>query len=209
MDSHAELLRSQQPRRGRCKRLRPNSLPTPEEVARTWRPGEAIARPRRRARARAASTTAALVRPALGIRPLGQERKDRVGRFLRILPVRVVACAFDHPVLAHSGRKQANKPTSAAALASGVGKSESFLPITTITGQRTLANSAAAFFNVALELTISCAARTLARALFAQISNAEFDSFERGLAAVITNLRTHLASTGSRSGARSAVSRGS
>ena len=49
--------------------------------------------------------------------------------------------------------------------------------------------------------------RTLARALFAQMSRGEFDSFERGLAAVITNLRTHLASTGSRSGARSAVSR--
>jgi DNA-binding MarR family transcriptional regulator len=49
--------------------------------------------------------------------------------------------------------------------------------------------------------------RALARALFAQMSGGEFDSFERGLAAVITNLRTHLASTGSRSGARSAVSR--
>ena len=49
--------------------------------------------------------------------------------------------------------------------------------------------------------------RSLARALFAQMSRREFDSFERGLAAVITNLRTHLASTGSRSGARSAVSR--
>ena len=49
--------------------------------------------------------------------------------------------------------------------------------------------------------------RALARALFAQMSSGEFDSFERGLAAVITNLRTHLASTGSRSGAPSAVSR--
>jgi hypothetical protein len=47
--------------------------------------------------------------------------------------------------------------------------------------------------------------RALARALFAQMSRGEFDSFERGLAAVITNLRTNLASTGSRPGARSAV----
>lgn len=38
--------------------------------------------------------------------------------------------------------------------------------------------------------------RMLARALFAQMPPGEFDSFERGLAAVITNLRTHLASTG-------------
>src|SRR5579864_6160437 len=38
--------------------------------------------------------------------------------------------------------------------------------------------------------------RALARALFAQMSRREFDSFERGLAAVITNLRTHLGSTG-------------
>jgi DNA-binding MarR family transcriptional regulator len=38
--------------------------------------------------------------------------------------------------------------------------------------------------------------RTLARALFAQMSRGEFDSFEHGLAAVITNLRTHLGSTG-------------
>ncbi len=44
--------------------------------------------------------------------------------------------------------------------------------------------------------------RTLARALFAQMSWREFDSFERGLADVITNLRAHLASTGRRSGAR-------
>jgi len=36
--------------------------------------------------------------------------------------------------------------------------------------------------------------RALARALFAQMSRGEFDSFERGLAAVITALRTHLAS---------------
>jgi DNA-binding MarR family transcriptional regulator len=34
--------------------------------------------------------------------------------------------------------------------------------------------------------------RALARALFAQMSGGEFDSFERGLATVITNLRTHL-----------------
>jgi DNA-binding MarR family transcriptional regulator len=44
--------------------------------------------------------------------------------------------------------------------------------------------------------------RTLARALFAQMSRGEFDSFERALGDVITNLRTHLASTRSRSGAR-------
>ena len=47
--------------------------------------------------------------------------------------------------------------------------------------------------------------RTLARALFAQMPPGELDSFERGLAAVITNLRMHLASTESRPGARSAV----
>jgi DNA-binding MarR family transcriptional regulator len=41
--------------------------------------------------------------------------------------------------------------------------------------------------------------RALARALFAQMSRREFDSFARGLAAVNTNLRAHLASTGSRS----------
>jgi DNA-binding MarR family transcriptional regulator len=46
--------------------------------------------------------------------------------------------------------------------------------------------------------------RALARALFAQMSRPEFDAFERGLAAVITNLRSHLASTGSRSRTRSA-----
>ncbi len=42
--------------------------------------------------------------------------------------------------------------------------------------------------------------RRLARALFAQMSWREFDSFERGLADVITNLRAHLASTGRRVG---------
>ena len=49
--------------------------------------------------------------------------------------------------------------------------------------------------------------RALARALFAQMSWREFDSFERGLADVITKLRAHLAATGSRSGARSAARR--
>ncbi len=51
--------------------------------------------------------------------------------------------------------------------------------------------------------------RTLARALFAQMSWREFDSFERGLADVITNLRAHLASTEERSGARGAPRRAS
>jgi DNA-binding MarR family transcriptional regulator len=37
--------------------------------------------------------------------------------------------------------------------------------------------------------------RALARALFAQMSQREFDSFEQGLADVITKLRAHLAST--------------
>lgn len=37
--------------------------------------------------------------------------------------------------------------------------------------------------------------RALARALFAQMSQREFDSFEEGLADVITKLRAHLAST--------------
>src|SRR5579864_8027034 len=49
--------------------------------------------------------------------------------------------------------------------------------------------------------------RALACALFAQISRGEFDSFDRGLAAVIANLRAHLGSTGCRSGTRSAASR--
>jgi DNA-binding MarR family transcriptional regulator len=49
--------------------------------------------------------------------------------------------------------------------------------------------------------------RALARALFAQLSRREFDSFERGLADVITKLRAHLAAEGSRSGARSAARR--
>jgi len=49
--------------------------------------------------------------------------------------------------------------------------------------------------------------RTLARALFAQMSWREFDSFERGLAEVITRLRAHLASTGRPSRARGAARR--
>ena len=47
--------------------------------------------------------------------------------------------------------------------------------------------------------------RALARALFAQLSRREFDSFERGLADVIIKLRAHLASTASRLGARKAT----
>jgi DNA-binding MarR family transcriptional regulator len=47
--------------------------------------------------------------------------------------------------------------------------------------------------------------RALARALFAEMSRREFDSFERGLSDVITKLRAHLASTGSRSAAQRAA----
>jgi DNA-binding MarR family transcriptional regulator len=47
--------------------------------------------------------------------------------------------------------------------------------------------------------------RTLARALFAEMSWRDFDAFERGLADVIANLREHLASTVGRSGARHAA----
>ena len=49
--------------------------------------------------------------------------------------------------------------------------------------------------------------RALARALFTQMSRRDLDSFDRGLADVITRLRAHLASTGSGSGARSAARR--
>jgi DNA-binding MarR family transcriptional regulator len=51
--------------------------------------------------------------------------------------------------------------------------------------------------------------RTLARALFAEMSWREFASFERGLADVIANLRAHVVSTGGRPGARTATRRAS
>jgi DNA-binding MarR family transcriptional regulator len=49
--------------------------------------------------------------------------------------------------------------------------------------------------------------RALARALFRPMSRREFDCFGRGLAAVITGLRAHLASTGTRSRARTSAPR--
>jgi DNA-binding MarR family transcriptional regulator len=49
--------------------------------------------------------------------------------------------------------------------------------------------------------------RVLARSLFDSMPRREFDGFARGLADVVTNLRAHLASTGTRSGARRPVSR--
>src|SRR5215469_18776963 len=54
------------------------------------------------------ATTAKVLRPALGMGVLGEERQDGVGDLLRVLRVGVVARIFDHLVPAQSSWEQAD-----------------------------------------------------------------------------------------------------